>query len=387
MRLKTLNGAPLPQHLDFDEHALLVPSECNAFTAAIGTTTPAGTAPTLRWRRLQPKDARLRTGWSQPCLPGGVNGCGETDISIIPHIEQTSTFLPPCSTRDDTTVDINEQSAIAGTFLAHSLTFHDTLLSSQVIQDTVADQTISSSSFLSTSFGTTASELSSPSRTDGTILTLQVPPTMAITPLGSLPSAQHLRSIYPQTPTPNMLCVLMALPERREVFVRNGGYNMDLYEIAVADDTMSGFKVTFWLRPPRESNNEQSSVQHPLLQTLKDARLGDILLLRNIALTSFRDTVHGQSLNPSIARARTTVDVLMKEHGASAAKLEGLSDVLVQTFHKVKKWARIHVAGTKGSTRKRKGTPTERHSQRKPRPASSFQDDSLPPDTLLSIQD
>jgi hypothetical protein len=386
MRLKTLNGAPLPQQLDFEEHALITPSDCNAFAIAVVTATPGNTASTLKWRHLQSKDARLRTGWSQPYLPGSVRSCEELGMSIMPQAKQTSTILPPYSTRHDTRMDINEQSALADTFLEHSLTFHDTLLSSQVAQDTVADQTISSSSFLTTSFGTSASELSSPSRTNETTLILQIPQKMAITPLGSLPSAQHLRSIYPQTPTPNVLCVLMAPPERREVFVRKGGYNMDLYEITVADDTMSGFKVTFWLRPPRESNNEQSSAQYPLLRTLEDVRVGAILLLRNIALTAFRDTVHGQSLNPSIARARTTIDVLMKSNGSSIAKLDGLPDVLVQSFQRVKRWAKIHVAATNGGSRKRRGT-SGRLTPGKGKPASSSQDESLPPDTLLSVQD
>jgi hypothetical protein len=387
MRLKTLNGAPLPHHLDFEEDALLVPGDCNDFTAAIITVTPADTASTLKWRNVQAENARLRTGWSQPYLPESVKGCQEMGMSTVSQVKQTSAILTPYSTQHETTMDLNTQSAVDGTFLEHSLTLHDTLLSSQVAQDVVVDQTISSSSFLTTSFGTTASELSSSSRIGGTTLILQVPPKMTITPLGSLPTAQLLRSIYPQTPTPNVLCVLMAPPERREVFVRKGGYNMDLYEITVADDTMSGFKVTFWLRPSRDSNNEQTSAQQPLLRTLENVRVGDMLLLRNIALASFRDTVHGQSLNPSIARARTTIDVLMKSNGGPIAKLYGLPDVLVQAVQRVKKWARIHVAGTNGSSRKRRGTSTGRHTPGKRKPSSSVHDESLPPDTLLSVQD
>jgi hypothetical protein len=57
---------------------------------------------------------------------------------------------------------------------------------------------------------------------------------------------------------------------------------MDLYEITVADDTKSGFKISFWLRPARESGNEQANAQQPLLHSLEHMRVGDILLMRNI---------------------------------------------------------------------------------------------------------
>lgn len=160
---------------------------------------------------------------------------------------------------------------------------------------------------------------------------------------------------------------------------------MNLYEITIADDTMSGFKVTFWLRPPRESNNEHFNAQQPLLQILENVLVGDVLLLRNIALTSFRDTVHGQSLNPSIARARTTIDVLMKSNGISVGTLNGLPETLGQAFQRVKKWARIHIASADGGSKKRRGTSTERHTPGKRKPASSIDDESLPPDTLMSI--
>jgi hypothetical protein len=385
MRLKTLNGAPLPQYLDFSEDVLLTPDECSIFTIVSLSPTPSSNEKALKWWRLAGKETRLHTGWSQPYLPGSGRRLDKADMpSSLPYVERTSASFGLESTHPDTTTDIDEQPPTADTFLEHSLIFHDTLLSSQVVQSTVADQTMTSSSFLTTSFATTASDLSSPSRTEGRTLILQVPPSMTITPLGALPSAQRLRSIYPQTPTPNTLCVLMAPPERRDVYVRKGGYNMDLYEITVADDTKSGFKVTFWIRPLRDSN-EQSRIQQPLLQTLQALRVGDILLLRNIALTSYRDTVYGQSLNPSIARARTTIDVMMKSTGVSARRLEGLPEVIVEAFKRVRQWARTHVAVTDGASRKRRGTSTGRGTPGKRTPASSLHDESLPPDTMESI--
>lgn len=389
MRLKILNGAPLPSQLSFAEDSLLAPSACNLAAATRVDTTPSSSVTSLKWRRIQSKSIRLRTGWSQPYLSGsGVRlADAEADMSLsLPQIEQSSTFLREGPSRADTTLGSTEPPSEADNFLEQSFAFHDTLLSSQVVQDVVAEDTINSSSFLTTSFNTTTSDLSSPSSISNTIA-IQVSAKIAITALHSLPTAQHLRSIYPQTPTPNFVCALTTQPAHREVFTRRGGHRMNLYEIIVADDTASGFKVNFWVRPPRGSNTEQDTVQQMLLATLESLKVGDILLLRNIALTSFRDAVYGQSLNPSISRARTAIDIVSRSSGALTVQLNGLPDSLVEKINKVKKWARTHIATNDGRTRKRRGTSTStelRRSSRR-RPASSFNDGSLPPDTMESI--
>jgi hypothetical protein len=386
MRLKTLNGAPLREHLDFSDRTLLDITKCSGFGVAAWNGQSTEDDATLKWRDIGLINARLRTGWSQPFLPGtGLHGVGFGHSFTIPGLEQSSALSEYDTTNLDTTVTLDEQTSAADDYLQHSLIFHDTLLSSQVIQDATADNTVSSSSFLTTSFSTTTSGLNSPSPVDSQVLLLQVPTAMAITPLGLLPSALHLRSIYPQTPTPNFLCALMTTPERREVLVRKGGYKMDLWEIAVGDDTHSNFKVTFWLRPPRESNNEQNHTNVQLLQILERLRVGDIILLRNIALTSFRDTVYGQSLNTAITRARTSVDVLMKSGGVSAGQVSGLPAPVVEMFMRTKRWARAHVAGDTDNTRKRKDGPSKEYISTKRSFGSSAREEALPPDTMEAV--
>ncbi|KAF2830347.1 hypothetical protein CC86DRAFT_160313 [Ophiobolus disseminans] len=386
MRLKTLNGAPSSQHLDFSEHCLLALDKCAGFDAVHEDNPASSSAPALNWRCLTNKGTRLRTGWSQPYLPKCGLQLEQAEVSIsIPDVEQASTLLEPGTTWNETTIDLGEPATAADDFLEHSLIFHDTLLSSQVAQDTVVDTTISSSSFLTTSFATTASDPSSPNRVDGHTLILHVPPKMAITSIGLFPTSHHLRSIYPQTPTPNTICVLMAPPERREVIVRKGGFKMHLYELSVGDGTMAGFKVTFWLRPPRKDDNEQSNMQQSLFRTLEDVNVGDILLLRNIALTSFRETVYGQSLNPTIARVRTTIDVLMKSNGVSVGRLDGLPAAVHETFMRVKRWARIHVVTADNGPKKRRGSSTRRDKPGKRHLTSSAHDEFLPPDTLEAV--
>ncbi|KAF1845112.1 uncharacterized protein K460DRAFT_103291 [Cucurbitaria berberidis CBS 394.84] len=377
MRLKTLNGAPLCEYLDFDESSLLDVDDCDEFHSPAYHASSEDSTAALKWRRLTSKHTRLRTGWSQPYLPASNLHHTQPHLSFsIPNIED--------ATNIDTTATFDEQPSEIDGLLRHSFIFHDTLLSSQVVPDTGAEDTISSSSFLTTSFGTTVSGLSGPSVVDGNNVALHVPPMMVVTSLGSLPSAPHLHSIYPQTPARNLLCVLMSNPERREVFVRKGGYKMNLWEVTVADDTHSSFKVTFWIRPPRESNDVQTNAQNLLLQTLEQVKVGDILLLRNIALTSFRDTVYGQSLHPAITRARTTIDILMRGSGVSMGQVGGLPATIAETFMRVKRWARTHVAPDHGS-RKRKATSTkgDKHAKRvfsNPEP-----EETLPPDTMESV--
>lgn len=382
MRFKLLNGAPFCEQLDFSDGTLLEAAKCNAFGERIrhGHSTEGQAA--LKWRDIGLKNIRLRTGWSQPYLPKtGVQGAHDSYSFTIPGLE-TSSALPGYGTTNvGTALTLDEDVSDVDDYLQHSLILHDTLLSSQVVQDVATDNTVTSSSFLTTSFGTTVSGLSSPSPVDSHVLVLQVPSAMAVTPLGSLPNAQHLRSMYPQTPTPNLLCALMTTPERREVFVRKGAFKMDLWEVTVGDDTRSNFRVTFWLRP-RDSNNGRGHVQMQLLHTLERLQVGNIVLLRNIALTSFRDNIYGQSLNTAITRARTSIDVLMKGSGMSVAQVSGLPAPVVETFMRVKRWARIHVVGGSEDIRKRKGGPSRPDYMVKRSVSSSARDEDLPPDTM-----
>ncbi|KAF3051749.1 hypothetical protein E8E11_008946 [Didymella keratinophila] len=378
MRLKLLNGAPLRESLEFKDETLLDVAECDRFNTRAWNGQSTEEKVALKWRDIGLKNAGLHTGWSQLYLPGsGMQGAHHQHSFTVPGIEESSALPQYDKTNLDTTLPFDQDPSASDDYLQHSLIFYDTLMSSQVAQDVVEDNTVNSSSFLTTSFGTTSSATSSPTPMDSHAL-----PAMAVTPLGSLPSARHLRLIYPQTPTPNFLCALMTTPERREVFVRKGGYKMDLWEIIVGDDTHSNFKVTFWMRPPRDSNNERTHAQVQLLQTLERLQVGNILLLRNIALTSFRDVVYGQSLNTAIARARTSIDVLTKSGGMSVAQVGGLPASVVEIFLRVKRWARSHVAGEAKHTKKRKGGSLGPGNAAK-RPFLSFaRDDDLPPDTM-----
>ena len=379
MRLKTLNGAPLSEQLDFSEHSLVEIEKCSGFSSI--SRVPQSKA--LKWRRITSEGTRLHTGWSQTYFPGNYvhHDASSTSLSI-PFAEKS---LADLAQENATASTFDAQSSLVDDYLEQSLIFHDTLLSSQVLADEENNASYSSSSFLTTSFETSFLSLGGPDEVDGPTLFLQMPSTVAITPLGSLPNAQQLRSIYPKTLTPNFLCVLMAGPERRQVFVQKGGHRMDLWELIVADDTRSDFKVSIWLRPSREPTKAESKPQNVLFQTLESLQVGDILFLRNIVLTSFRQNVYGQSLKSTIARARTTIDVLMRSNGVMVQRIDALSETFTETFKRVQRWARAHVALDGVGARKRKASSV--NDDRNPNRSLVLpeKDDYLPPDTMESI--
>ncbi|KAF2264640.1 hypothetical protein CC78DRAFT_568124 [Lojkania enalia] len=324
----------------------------------------------IKWRRLTAPHTRLRSGWSQPCLPEARLEALTTQSSFsIPNLELSIKL-----TNEKTTV-------LDDDVLQHSLVFHDTLSSSQIKLDAEADRTVSFSLSLSNSSQSGAAEPDQQGETEQIGAILQVPPNLVITSLSDLPGSRHLHSIYPQTLTPSLLCVLATPVESREMLIRRGGHRMHFFEINVADKTRSGFKISFWFRPKNNASRTTYDVQESLLQTLEQAKVGDILLLRNIALNVFRNEVYGQSLNAAITRARTVVEVVMKRDGSSYYQLSMLPSVLEEKFWRVQKWASFHVASDHVASGKRKRS-TRRNEDLQTGKRPNFPDDNYPPDTL-----
>jgi hypothetical protein len=391
MRLKMFNGAPLCAQLDFGADALLDPMDCDnehshflrgvvATRSACEEDQPSTQA---KWRYLADTSTRLRTGWSQPYLPGGGIYEGDSNFSFtVPNLERSFDYVEQNTRFDDTTNTLDDTTIDVDNFLQHSLMLHDTLLSSQIALDSGADNTITSSSFFSTSFASVTTEAGSPVKGESIPTITNLPSALNITALTSLPNAQLIRSIYPQTPTRNFVCVLTSQPEHREVIVRKGGYRMHIYEITVADDTKVGFKVSFWFRPPKQDARAQDCGQDSLRDTLQRSKVGDILLLRNVVLNVFRDDVYGQSLNPSITRARTTLEVLKRGDGFSAVNLSALPTTVAETFVRVKRWANVHVAADSANSRKRKGSIKKKKQPAKRNFSSDLNNETLPPDTM-----
>ncbi|KAL1594589.1 hypothetical protein SLS60_010350 [Paraconiothyrium brasiliense] len=383
MRLKTLNGAPLRASLDFSPQALLDPEAAIRFIHQDALSPVLAQDAPLKWRHVVPKELRLQSDWSHPYLPNGALDADDPTLSfLVPGVGASFDAIPEDTTNLDTIVTIDEVPIDDSDFVHQSLIFHDTLLSSQIAPGGLADSTAASQSFVGTSFdSSTSSDMGSLQQSNTEGQNLRIPPTMSLTALGALPSAAHLRRIYPQTPTPNILCALAAPPEDREVFVKKGGYRMQLRELTVADDTRSGFKVTIWQKPSKGGNS-----QNTLAHTLQRVKAGDILLLRNIALNAFRDEVYGQSLNPSIARVQTSIEILMSGGGISSRQMGALPAPVATAFMRVKKWAAAHIASDMPGHKKRKdGSQRSSRSVRRSFRRSAAHNDTLPPDTMEPI--
>ncbi|KAF2493158.1 hypothetical protein BU16DRAFT_430928, partial [Lophium mytilinum] len=240
-------------------------------------------------------------------------------------------------------------------YLQHSLMFHETLQSSQIepphdreidLEDVVSfsvtsfpfQNNPSSASCLS---GTTNFAAIGGACTD---IHIQLPLDLPITPLGSLPSAEYLDSLYPQTLTPNLVGTVSSISPPRSVITRSNRVMM-LYDIRVADETGLDFTVTFWL-PPRPSSEENATnleKQSQLRRALDYLRSGDVILLRKIALSHFRGTVHGQSLHPGISRARTELHLLARS-GIELIPTSQLGPALGKKIESVKLWAQQFVS-------------------------------------------
>ncbi|KAL1965079.1 hypothetical protein VTN77DRAFT_6139 [Rasamsonia byssochlamydoides] len=126
--------------------------------------------------------------------------------------------------------------------------------------------------------------------------------------LEDIPNAAYLRSIVPQTMTVNLIVGILGVnPPRR---VRTRQRDMDIVELIVGDETRTGFGVTFWL-PATEDDSGPGALRgdDDPGQKLAGLRPRDIVLLRSVGLSSFRERVYGQSLRKGL----TKIDLLHRQ--------------------------------------------------------------------------
>jgi hypothetical protein len=122
--------------------------------------------------------------------------------------------------------------------------------------------------------------------------------------LRDLPNAAYLDSIHPQTMTVNLIVGIISIPEPRAIKTRRGAA-VELIEVLVGDETRSGFGVNFWLPSSQAAQGDMRSI-------LSGLRPRDVVLMRNVAMSSFRGNVYGQSLRKDMTKVhllyRTRVD-------------------------------------------------------------------------------
>ncbi|KAL9629373.1 MAG: hypothetical protein Q9164_006909 [Protoblastenia rupestris] len=296
-----LTGAPRPSAVSWEENALseaLLPCFTNGQHGSV-RPTPEMLVPS--WRSLPLEKAHWPTGLTQAdrqdCTVPGKNT--ETDASFV-----TTTDLSMLSTENDhrksqlRASSSDAEDALSG-YYEHSFAVHD-VPSSQILGPASAASSLLGNSFES------ARESDS------------IPPTTVaqsrlcsahLSHLMDIPNAIYLRSIMPQTMTVDLVLGIISISQPRTLVTRKGSRTVELVEMLVGDGTRAGFGITVWLpsHPAKKSNVDRSAEDDLRSRTLR-LRPQDIILAKNVALSSFRGKVHGQSLR----RGMTTLDLLYR---------------------------------------------------------------------------
>ncbi|CAL3969167.1 hypothetical protein PZA11_006213 [Diplocarpon coronariae] len=363
-------GAPLAKSLEWDQDDLLdtfIDPIARFMGVENGRTDPI-LAPSThpRWRSLpldrqhltagliQPDgfdEHRLFTGYSH----SGDEGASFFTISLVqPEISQS-----PIS--GDSFVTTQAQiSQVLSQFYEESYTCHEDVPSSQIAPASHGPASFTSDEF---SFSSSSFESTFPV----TEQTMEVPISGRLTNIKDIPKAEYLNFIQPQTMTVNLIVGIISVPEPRAVRTRRGA-DVPLIEVLVGDETKSGFAVNFWISSARPVEGDMRSV-------LEGLRPQDIVLMRNVALNSFRGRVYGQSLRKEMTKVhllyRNREDKTDVGGCYSAADLVGVGEGVhpqVEKTRRVREWVMkfVGVGAMKGKTKERALEPAN---------------ETLPPDT------
>jgi hypothetical protein len=287
-----LTGAPDAELLDWNEAKLL-----NVFTigpssvdgdAACGTPQQTASWQAPKWRSLAAEPERKERRRETP----------------QPEFFSFSAQIPD--------LDI----ALKQDFLDHSRALIDDLVSSQLAPTNVDETTLLDSTTFSF-----ISEVSIPSQTSLSPEkpNLPVSTNIPLTDIKQIPSASHILAIAPQTVTLNLLCAVISVSRPRIVAIRRRQATMEIQDLLLGDETRAGFSVSFWL-PPADSQQSRANNHENdgLRNSLQSLRPGDVVVVRNVALSVWRNAVYGQSLGRRWARNCTSVHRI--EDGAGATE-------------------------------------------------------------------
>lgn len=166
--------------------------------------------------------------------------------------------------------------------------------------------------------------------------------------LNEIPKPEYITRIAPQTVTVNLIVGIISVVAPRTVQLRRYDGTMDIVEVIVGDETRTGFSIKFWLPPSKPDADED-----PLRKVLQNLRTRDVVLVQNVALHVWQNSVYGQSLSKRISRNETKVELLGRD---GEVDLETTAIEISPQVAKVKKvsdWI-IAFLGTSGSSRTNK---------------------------------
>lgn len=311
-RVIILAGAPESDTLGWAEEDLTeLPLACFLRNEVVASgITSSSTFPRPVWRALpvgreymhpEPIPAAHGPRWGHEEAPVASYDPDETSFLTMSNKSFIST------TSDEAGVDapsISEQTdgETLSQFYEYSYAVHEDIPSSQIISPKEPTET----SFVTdTDYSTLSSFDASTSRTEKSLRV--VPVSGRITNLSDIPNAAYLRSISPQTMTVNLVVGIISMPQPRSIKTRRGGRFIELVEMLVGDETKAGFVINVWLQSAAPAEGRALSTDD-MRSTIKGLRPQDVVLVRNVALDSFRGKVYGQSLRKNT----TKLDLLFR---------------------------------------------------------------------------
>ena len=313
-RVIFLTGSPLPSSLDWSDHALsvgILPSFAGDRILLAGEGSVSQTDHP-QWRSLPFETKHIPSGLTQATYPEASSPMYDredetlfvspTELSGISSSQSTST-----ASQDRSTEDVLSQ------YYEHSFAIHEG----------AEPHTMEDKSFATASEGSASTSFVDSPDQSHNLLAQSVKSRLdasVINDLKQVPNAAYLRTILPQTKTVNLVVGIVSIAQPRAIKTRRSQQIVELVEATVGDETRAGFAINFWLSPERaHPSNTSSSTDDLRVQTL-NLRPRDIVLVRNVALGSFRGSVHGQSLR----RGVTTLDLLQR-HTVDATDRRGAS--------------------------------------------------------------
>ncbi|KAE8451514.1 hypothetical protein EG329_003587 [Mollisiaceae sp. DMI_Dod_QoI] len=318
------------------------------------------------WRSLPLVRQQLPTGFTQSfdrhqLYEGGweqqIHGASFFTTS---QIESLVSQLSQEAESQDHASSFQTVEQVLSQFYEESYARHEDVQSSQI-----APASDSGTSFTSEEFSFESSSFDSIFRPKGNI-----PIAGPLSNLKDMPGAKHLDTIQPQTMTVNLIVGIISMPQPRSIRTRRGAA-VELIEVVVGDETRSGFGVNFWLSSSQPAAGDMRSV-------LDGLRPQDVVLMRNVALSSFKGQVYGQSLRKEMTKVhllyRNRVDRDDVGGCYSAADLVPGEHVQpqVEKTRKVREWVMKFVGVGIGAA----GRPNKRSYN-----AAEIIKEVLPPDT------
>lgn len=294
-------GAPLSKALQWDDQHLTVPS-LKAFQDKRRDTRQDSANPNDQpaWRILPLKAKHLTSGLTQASdyteRPlSNEHEDNETsfptanDIESLPNDSFQTNDLESLSS-DDNSEDVASQ------FYDQSFTIYEEIPASQVIE---ADSMV-------------VSDPKPPPEILEQEASLRVKPKPSsrhLSTLQDVPNASYLRTLEPQTMTIDLVVGILQISQPRWIKTRKYNRWVELVEMTVADETQAGFGVTIWLPPLSSPKAKKAGENNNIRSRVTSLRPRDVVLTKNVALTSFGAKVHGQSMRS----ANTSVDLLYRD--------------------------------------------------------------------------